>query len=178
MILLVWTPSLASSLLQQERQNHLMLSFHFAPPDGFILLHGFLLISSSSLILVYSNFAYSRPTSFLPCPLCGPFFCLFLFGSHSTPALVITDGWWCLAALSGVVDSRLGEKKEEMIYHAHTCIHSSAESLVSHRMIKSAWSMSFPHLLCRRMPPLPTTAHFFRGSCRGLSWAEGNMEFC
>lgn len=43
---------------------------------------------------------------------------------------------------------------------------------VSHRMMKSAWSMSRPHLLFLRMPPLPTTAHFFRGSCSGLPWTN------
>ncbi|TNN47027.1 hypothetical protein EYF80_042760 [Liparis tanakae] len=40
---------------------------------------------------------------------------------------------------------------------------------VPEEVMKSAWSMSPPHRLLRRMPPLPTTAHFFSGGCRGLS---------
>ena len=35
---------------------------------------------------------------------------------------------------------------------------------------KSAWSMSLPQPLFFRTPPFPTTEHFFRGSCRGVSW--------
>lgn len=124
-------------------------------------------------------FCLLMPNLFSLLPSLWPIFLSLSFLSwlQSTPALIIADGWWCLATLLGTVDSHLEEQRRGHT-HARTCTHSPAESFVSHRMMKSAWSMSLPHLLCRRMPPLPTTAHFFRGSCRGLSWAEGNMQFC
>lgn len=94
-------------------------------------------------------------------------FCLVHVQHQLLPSLM-ADGVQLLSLAWLIHIWRLG-------IHATTCSHSP-EYLISHRMIKSAWSMSFPHLLCRRMPPLPTTAHFFRGSVRGLSWAEGSTR--
>lgn len=144
--------------------------FYFAPRDGF-QLYSFLLF----LPHLNSIFAHSRLSSFLSYPHCGPFFSLCLSHSwlRSTPALIITDG----AAFVSTTDSHT-EKQWSSHIHALAHSHISPESFVSHRMMKSAWSMSRPHLLCLRMPPLPTTAHFFRGSCRGLFWAEENIQLC
>lgn len=103
---------------------------------------------------------------------------VFLSWLQSTPALINTDGWWCFAASPGHGGFTFGGNSGEVIYVHGPALAAPQGSGVSHLMMKSAWSMSRPHLLCRRMPPLPTTAHFFRGSCRGFSWAGENMQLC
>lgn len=112
-------------------------------------------VCSSSLVLSPFQFCLlsSNLISLLPC--LWPIFSLYLLQLSSS---LMADGVWLLC-WAWLLQIWGGE--EEALW-----------CLISHLMMKSARSMSLPHLLCRRMPPLPTTAHFFKGSCRGLSCTE------
>ncbi len=166
MILLVWSPS--HLIFFHPATSHLTLSFYFAPPDGFILLKCF---PAHLLFLVETYFAYSCLTSFLSCPRCGPFFCLCLFLSwlQSTPALIITDGWWRLAALLGT-SIHIWRSSEEVIYMAALALTAPQSPLFLTAWWNRPGQCPF-HICCaggcHRCPPPRTSSEAAAEGCPG-----------
>lgn len=145
--------------------------FFNAAADGFILLCA---LSYHCRVFPFCLLIPSNLVSLLSSP--WPIFLslsrsLYLgYSRHQLSLSLMADGVWLLS-WARLIHSR---RSSEAVIFMQTLAATGTKGclFVSHRMMKSAWSMCRPHLLCRRMPPLPTTAHFFKGSCRGLSWVE------
>lgn len=129
-------------------------------------LFQYLLTQTVPLLFPFSCFLFSLQTFFF-----GVLFAELLPSNTSSTSLLLMASRSLSRAQLSLIHSQAATT------HANTRAHSvtvkpESPSLFSHRIMKSAWSMCCPHLLCLRMPLLPITAHFFRGNGRGLSWGD------